>query len=268
MVQSFHEAEHAGWMSRAAGYDAHFTAITNQVIDPILSRLGTVSGTRLLDVCCGPGHLVGEAIARGADAVGLDFAASMVAAARGNYLAAKFVEGDAAGLPFGDGTFDHVVCAYGVMHLPDPDAAMAEAFRVLRPAGSYVFTQWAADDDLLGLVTGAISAHGRPVEDMPEAPPPTRFSDPAECRRTLAASGFVDISVDRVVPTWSCDVPEDVLRLIMDSATRAAMLIEAQSPKHRRDIEAAIMAGARAGSTDGQITLQRPTVLAQGLKPG
>ena len=83
MVESFEEAEHAGWEARAAGYDQHFTAITDQVIEPILSRLGDATGTRLLDVCCGPGHLVGQAMKRGAIAVGLDFAASMIAAARG-----------------------------------------------------------------------------------------------------------------------------------------------------------------------------------------
>ena len=120
MGKSFEEAEHAGWLARAAGYDAHFTAITDQVIEPIFARIGELAGLRLLDVCCGPGHLVGVAAARGADVTGLDFAASMVTVARSHYPDADFVEGDAAALPFGDGSFGCVVCAYGVMHLPRP----------------------------------------------------------------------------------------------------------------------------------------------------
>lgn len=266
MVQSFRDAEHAGWIARAAGYDTNFTAITDQVIDPILSRLGDLSGSRILDVCCGPGHLVGAAITQGADAAGLDFAASMIEMARNHYPGTDFIEGDAANLPFPDEVFDHVVCAYGVMHLPDPDAAIAEAFRILRPGGSYVFTQWASDDDLLNIVSEAITAHGGPVADLPEAPPPMRFSDPGECRRVLVATGLENVEVERIVPTWTGGDPTEVLQLIMESATRAAMLIEAQAPERRRNIERAIVTGARARSTGDRITLRRATNLAQGWK--
>ena len=60
---------------------------------------------------------------------------------------------------------------------------------------------------------------------------------------------------------------EDVLRLIMESATRAAMLIEAQEPDRRAAIEEAIMAGARDKSAGDRIAIRRPSVLAQGTKP-
>ena len=57
----------------------------------------------------------------------------MVAAARRNAPAADCQQGDAQNLPYGDNTFDAVVCGYGIMHLPEPDRALAEMRRVLRP---------------------------------------------------------------------------------------------------------------------------------------
>ena len=45
-------------------------------------------------------------------------------------------------LPFGDGTFDAVLCQFGAMFFPDKAAAFAEARRVLRPGGTFLFNVW------------------------------------------------------------------------------------------------------------------------------
>src|SRR5262249_31118740 len=94
---------------------------------------------------------------------GIDFAPTMVARARDKHPAVRFREGDAEALPYGEGSFDHVVCAFGVMHFSNADRAIAEAFRVLRPGGRCVFTQWAKDDDVLSIVGAAIAQHGSPA---------------------------------------------------------------------------------------------------------
>jgi ubiquinone/menaquinone biosynthesis C-methylase UbiE len=61
---------------------------------------------------------------------GIDFAATMVVRARENHPALRFREGDAESLPYDDGAFDHIVCAFRVMHFANADRAIAEAFRV------------------------------------------------------------------------------------------------------------------------------------------
>jgi ubiquinone/menaquinone biosynthesis C-methylase UbiE len=95
----------------------------------------------------------------------------MVALAQRNYPAVTFREADAERLPYSDACFDAIACGFGLMHMERPDLAIAEAFRVLRPGGVFVFTQWAADDELLGVVGAAVAAHGKPrVHDLP----PTR----------------------------------------------------------------------------------------------
>ena len=213
MAGSFRDAELAGWSTRPASYDHHLSPITNQVIAPIVSALGLLRGRRVLDVCCGPGHLAGAMAAGGADVEGIDFAATMVAKARQNYASLRFREGDAEALPYADGAFDHVVCAFGVMHIDCPDVAIAEAFRVLRAGGRYLFTQWAKDDEVLKIVLSAIADHGTPVPNLPAAPPPLRFSDPIECHRVLEATGFADVCDGRIETTWTADRPEALLDL-------------------------------------------------------
>ena len=49
---------------------------------------------------------------------------------------------DATALPFGDATFDVVVCQFGVMFFPDKDLAYREAMRVLKSGGTYLFSVW------------------------------------------------------------------------------------------------------------------------------
>jgi ubiquinone/menaquinone biosynthesis C-methylase UbiE len=53
---------------------------------------------------------------------------------------------DAMQLPFADETFDAVVCQFGVMFFPDRAKAYAEAYRVLKPGGIFIFNAW---DDLI-----------------------------------------------------------------------------------------------------------------------
>jgi len=53
-----------------------------------------------------------------------------------------FRPADATALPFPDGTFDAVVCQFGVMFFPNKDRCYQEVHRVLAPGGRYLFSVW------------------------------------------------------------------------------------------------------------------------------
>jgi SAM-dependent methyltransferase len=105
-------------------------------------------GASVLDVACGSGGPAVELARRtGAAVVGVDVnehaveTAVELARRAGLGSAARFVQADAARpLPFGDGSFDAVVCIDAINHLPDRAAVLADWHRLLRPGGSILFT--------------------------------------------------------------------------------------------------------------------------------
>jgi ubiquinone/menaquinone biosynthesis C-methylase UbiE len=194
---TFKEQELAGWDAKAGAYDDYAGRITVQIVEPLLNAASVGPTVKLLDIACGPGYLAGAAAERGAEAIGIDFASSMVAEAQKNFPRARFRDGDAEALPFEPNSFDAAVCGFGIGHLPDADKALREAFRVLRPGGSYAFSWWCTPDkhEFFTLVMGAVKAHGTLDVALPEAPPMFRFSEAAECERALLNAGFSSVNV-------------------------------------------------------------------------
>jgi SAM-dependent methyltransferase len=147
----FHAFEHAGWEAVHDQYDGSFASLTSQSIEPLLDATDVRESSRVLDVATGPGYAAAAAAARGADVVGLDFSPAMLVTARRQHPALDLREGDAEKLPFADGTFDAAVMNFGLLHMPQPERAVAEAFRVLRLHGRFGFTVWAQPDQAVGL---------------------------------------------------------------------------------------------------------------------
>lgn len=100
----------------------------------VLRALRAVQSRRVLDLGCGKGRFGRRLAALGAEVVGLDGSRGMLDEARG----IGRVQGSAARLPFGPGTFDAVVAIEVLEHLEYPAAAIAEAAAVLRPGGVLV----------------------------------------------------------------------------------------------------------------------------------
>ncbi len=264
---SFKETERTGWGEKAPVYDDFAGQITVGVVGPVLEALAVGPGTRFLDVCCGPGYLAAEAARRGAQAEGVDFAAAMVEEARRRFPGVGFASGDAEALDFADGRFDAVACAFGLLHLADPDRALAEAHRVLAPRGRYAFTVWMGPErhEFFRLVGDAIAAHGAPVE-LPPAPPMFRFADPDEARRSMAAAGFGEVAIAELPLVWRIAGPEDVLAYVEKCTLRVAMVLDRQTPAARQRIHDAIVEGAGTFRRDGGWEVAWPAVLVSGRK--
>ncbi len=115
-------------------------------------RFPVAPGDRVLDMGCGAGRHAFALYRRGAHVTALDQNAAELAdvqvmfdamAAEGEVPAgatARTVEGDAYALPFEDGSFDKVICAEVLEHLPEDERAMAELVRVLKPGGQMAIT--------------------------------------------------------------------------------------------------------------------------------
>ncbi len=268
-TQDFKEAERAGWSEKAPVYDDFAGRITAGAVGPLLDAVSLAPDMAFLDICCGPGYLAAEAARRGADVTAIDFAVSMVAEARRRFPGIAFAHGDAEALDFPDQSFDAAACAFGVLHLADPDRALAEAYRVLRSGGRYAFTVWKGppDHEFFRLVGDAIAAHGRSVE-LPPAPPMFRFADPDEARRSMEAAGFRHVSVTELPLVWRIDSPTDVLRYVERCTMRIAMVLDRQTETARTRIYEEILNGTSAFYRGpGHYEVAWPALLVAGRKP-
>ena len=146
--------------------------------DLILSGTTLSPGTRLLEVGCGVGAVLGvlgEAFP-GIELAGIDIEERQLDVARVHLadlgLRADLRRADALELPYADASFDHVWMMWFLEHVPEPVAALSEARRVLVPGGALtaievdyntVWSSPASDvlDALFVAVAGAMDAAGR-----------------------------------------------------------------------------------------------------------
>jgi SAM-dependent methyltransferase len=267
---AFHEFERSGWERASAHYDEAFGALTRQTADALLDAAEVSTGTRLLDVATGPGPIAAAAAARGAEVVGLDFSRAMIAEAQRRYPAIAFREGDAEALPFDASSFDAVVMNFGLLHLARPEAAIAEAHRVLRTGGRYALTVWSAPEEAIGfgMVLRAVQEHGNPNVGLPEGPPFFRFSSPEEFTATLGRAGFSGVDVRTLQLTWRLSSPQGVFEAISQGGVRTSAILRAQTPEALDAIRAAVHRGVEGYAKDGAFLLPMPAVLASGTKSG
>lgn len=269
-MPTFKQQELAGWTAKAGSYDGYVGKVTAAAAEALLDAVRLPPAARLLDVACGPGYVAGAAAARGAAALGVDFAPSMVEEARKNYPGGEFLVGDAEALDFDAASFDAVVCAFGMGHLADPDRALAEAFRVLRPGGRYALSWWCSPDkhEFYALVFGALKAHGSLEVGLPPAPSIFRFSDPEECRRALRHAGFTEPEVRELALAYEPQSRQELLDLIYKSSVRMAMMLERQTGDALERIHEHILAGARRLRQDNRLRIGFPALIAGARKPG
>jgi SAM-dependent methyltransferase len=151
----------------------------------------------VLELAAGTGvvtRAMARTLPRDVEIVATDLNPPMIDHARavGTVRDVEWRQADAMNLPFPDGSFDAVVCQFGVMFFPEKPKAFSEARRVLRRGGSLLFNVWdrIEENEFADVVTSSLQAL------FPDDPPlflrrtPHGYCDTALIRSDLAGAGF------------------------------------------------------------------------------
>jgi len=266
---AFHSFEQSGWNDASEDYEIAIGPLTEQSADEILNAAGVTAGGTVLDVCTGHGVLARSAAQRGAKVSAIDFAEKMVAAARRNAPMADCQQGDAQNLPYGDNTFNSVVCSYGIIHLPQPDRALAEMHRVLRPGGRVAVSVWQAPSPTngFGLLLGAVKAHGRLDVPLPHGPDLFQFSSHDAMKAALSETGFRDVSVVNVPLRNRLPSAEAFLNSVTRGTVRTKALFLAQDKAALTAIAAAVADGMNRLFRGAEgFDIPMPALIGSGVK--
>ena len=204
------------WNSAAAGWQAAGEAlsrVTMPVSAWMIEALAPQPGHRLLELAAGTGEvgfLAAELIRPGGELICSDFSPGMLNAAQERATAlglehVRFKQIDAESIDLDAASLDGVLCRWGYMLMADPNAALRETRRVLKPGGSVALAVWTTPDEngWNTLIGRELLRRGLLERPDPTEPGPFSWGEEGVVAAHLEEAGFVDFEVDTVDMTFA-----------------------------------------------------------------
>ena len=231
----------------------------SEATDVVLAQAALRAGERVLDLGCGTGTTALAAAATGAIVTGVDPAERLLeiarAAAEQTRAPATFVAGEAAELPFADGSVDVVVSVFGLIMAPSAHAAAAELARVCTGSARVVFTAWVPEGALADAsavrrallsaasTTGApfawhdqesvaalLGPYGFTVDYREHELAFTADSPTAFAEAELAEHPMWELARRRIGPDWDEDDVRERILAVFDAANEDPTAFKVSSP--------------------------------------
>jgi SAM-dependent methyltransferase len=201
---TFRAASRGRWEDGAAGWAASrepFQRAAQPVSDWLIAAVDPQPGQTLLELAAGAGDTGFQAAERLRPAgklISTDGAMNMVEAAKAraaelgleDVVEAKPMEVE--WIDAGTASVDAVICRWGYMLVPDPETALRETRRVLKPGGRVAFAVWAPAAENPWMTGGRLVELGFAEKSPPNTPGPFALGDPDLVRELLYGAGWTD----------------------------------------------------------------------------
>lgn len=251
-LQAVRQAQQKTWSEGDFGMVA---GLVMMVSEELVEALDVIPGERVLDVACGSGNAALAAARRSwGNTVGVDFVPELLA--RGRERAAterldvEFVEGDAAELPFEDGTFDVITSVFGAMFAPEQEKAAAELLRVCKPGGRIGMANWTPD----GTVSSMFAAIAKYAPPPPGMKPPVLWGT-EERVRELFGDGISGLEIERKASRQGFRSADHYLDFFRTYFGPVKMAFERVGPDREGELESELRQLLAEGNTAGDRAL-------------
>jgi enediyne biosynthesis protein CalE5 len=274
----FRDGQRTQWNSAATGWRKWSELIdeaASQISERLVELAGVESGSRVLDVAAGygePSLTAARAAGPEGSVVATDISAEMIAFGRERAVAARlgnieFVESDAAGLDFPEGSFDAALSRWGIIFEPDGEAAAARILRFLKPGARIAISSWGTPDRVPFVAIPMRTAMQR--LEVPPPPPGTPGPLSRPTREALGglleAAGFSDVEVEEADVTFEWGSPEEFTTFIREIAPPISAMIDPHPQEVQDETWDAITEAMRpAAADDGKLKLSNQVLMAAG----
>jgi SAM-dependent methyltransferase len=230
-------------------------------------------GQRVLELAAGPGDtgfLASELIKPGGTLVTSDVAEAMLDVARGRAEAqgidnVEFKQLQLEWIDLDTATVDVALCRWGIMLVADPEAAVREIRRVLKPGGTVAVAVWdeAAKNPWATIPGRAMIELGNSEPPDPDAPGMFVLAAPGRLAELLQVSGFVEPTVESVEVERNYDTLESYLSETLDlSGNFSRALAELTDEERERVRERIAALAAPYTGQDGSVRLTGRSLVA------
>jgi SAM-dependent methyltransferase len=257
-------------------WKAKSAAMGQPVTDALVEYAQPAPGMRVLDLASGTGEpAISLSVRVGVQGqvTALDLSADLLAIAgqraraRGltNFTARQ---ADAHALPFPDHNFDLATSRFGVMFFRDPEAALRELRRVLRPGARACFLAWGAfDQPYWQSMMGVVHRHvGGPLLET-GGPNPFRFAEPGSLSAVLRCAGFNAVEEETKTLPWTWPGPvEEVWEQAQAVSVPFHPMLQRVPAEQWPRIHAEVHEAVRQYSDGEKIAFGASVVLASGKK--
>jgi ubiquinone/menaquinone biosynthesis C-methylase UbiE len=276
----FRNQQKSAWDKFAPGWnrwDELLMRTFHPVAERLIDRAAVKPGTPTLDIATGTGEpgLSAARHAAPAKVTGVDLSPAMVAIANQRAKAAglknfEAVEGTETGLAFPDGSFDAVLCRFGLMFMPDPVAALKEMRRVLGKGGRVAAAVWAGTDANQWAAIPAQVVHH--VLELPPPPPDApgvfRHAAPGVLDKLLKDAGFEEVAVAAVDGIFENESAERHWEMIKEIAPPIVGALAKATEAQRAEVGRQVVERLRVfEARGGGIRLPFRAWVGTGVKP-
>lgn len=263
------------WNESAEGYEPLERVLDAWNAD-LLRLAAPRPGERVLDVASGrgePAMTLARAVGPAGRVLGVDLSERMVELARerakrAGLANADFQVMDAESLDVPHASVDLVTCRFGLQIVTNPEAAIAEAFKALRPGGRIVATVWGPGErnPLIHAIIGPMLAFAEP-DETGYLPTPYEMGGEGELTALLRKAGFAEALEERVTHPVAWGDEDEYFRMILKGSPIGHSLSEEDE-----DVQRQVMARTRENlqrlrQRDGTHRATGEAVVVRAVKP-